>query len=135
MLQTQAFKRGDLPQVEVMRVAPQPFNHDGGDGAIRIAEQSRLRYDDDLLFSLEQGGCYDLVTSVHAHAEPLAQTAGNLLFNDCCVATIQTQGTQGQSIVRKLCRVVLEPGNYRVHFALTKPGLVVEWLELRRIRV
>lgn len=135
MLQTQAFKRGELPQVAIVRVAPQPVSHDGGDGAIRIAEQSRLRYDDDLLFSLEQGGCYDLLASVYTNGEPLAQTVGNLLFNDCCVATIQAQGAQGKSIVQKLCRVALEPGKYRVRFVLSKPGLAVEWLELRRVGV
>ncbi|MDK7997895.1 hypothetical protein QP732_01055 [Klebsiella oxytoca] len=49
------------------------------------------------------------------------------------MATIHTHGTLGREMVQKLCRVALQPGKYRVGFDVIKPGLVVEWLELRRV--
>ncbi|RRZ78029.1 beta-glucosidase [Klebsiella oxytoca] len=133
MLQTQAFKRGEAPRANVIHLAAEPACAAGCEGAIKIAEQSRLRYDEDLVLSVEQAAVYDVLVSVYADGAPLAQTAGNLLLNDQFVATIHTHGTLGREMVQKLCRVALQPGKYRVGFDVIKPGLVVEWLELRRV--
>lgn len=133
MLQTQAFKHGEAPRAHVIHLAAEPACAAGCEGAIKIAEQSRLRYDEDLVLSVEQAAVYDVLVSVYADGAPLAQTAGNLLLNDQFVATIHTHGTLGREMVQKLCRVALQPGKYRVGFDVIKPGLVVEWLELRRV--
>lgn len=64
---------------------------------------------------------------------PTARRWRKPLLNDQFVATIHTHGTLGREMVQKLCRVALQPGKYRVGFDVIKPGLVVEWLELRRV--
>jgi beta-glucosidase len=85
------------------------------------------------VLSVEQAARYDVLVNVHANGAPLAQTACNLLLNDQFVATIQTNGTLGRESVQKLCRIELQPGKYRVGFDFIKPGLVVDWLELRHV--
>lgn len=133
MLQTQVFKRGKMPRAGIIRLAADPACDEACHGAIKIAEQSRLRYDDELVLSVERAAVYDVLVSVHANGAPLAQTACNLLLNEQFVATIQTNGTLGREIVQKLCRIELQPGKYRVSFDFIKPGLVVDWLELRHV--
>ncbi|VUS48369.1 glycoside hydrolase family 3 protein [Klebsiella spallanzanii] len=133
MLQTQVFKRGKMPRAGIIRLAADPACDEACHGAIKIAEQSRLRYDDELVLSVERAAVYDVLVSVHANGAPLAQTACNLLLNEQFVATIQTNGTLGREIVQKLCRIELQPGKYRVGFDFIKPGLVVDWLELKHV--
>lgn len=133
IMQTQVFKRGDKPRADIIRLAAEPGRAGAGQGAIKIAEQSRLRYDEDLVLSVEQTAIYDVLVSVYANGAALAQTACNLLLNEQFVATIQTNGTLGREIVQKLCRIELQPGKYRVGFDFIKPGLVVDWLELKHV--
>lgn len=133
IMQTQVFKRGDKPRTDIIRLVAEPGRAGTCQGAIKIAEQSRLRYDEDLVLSVEQTAIYDVLVSVYANGAALAQTACNLLLNDQFVATIQTNGTLGREIVQKLCRLELQPGKYRVGFDFIKPGLVVDWLELRHV--
>ncbi|MBZ7564924.1 beta-glucosidase [Klebsiella grimontii] len=133
MLQTQVFKRGEKPRADIVRLAAEPGCAADCEGAIKIAEQSRLRCDEELVLSVEQAARYDVLVNVHANGAPLAQTACNLLLNDQFVATIQTNGTLGRESVQKLCRIELQPGKYRVGFDFIKPGLVVDWLELRHV--
>ncbi|QSW16506.1 glycoside hydrolase family 3 C-terminal domain-containing protein [Klebsiella michiganensis] len=133
MLQTQVFKRGEMPRAGIIRLAADPACDGACPGAIKIAEQSRLRYDEELVLSVERTAVYDVLVSVHANGAPLAQTACNLLLNEQFVATIQTNGTLGREIVQKLCRIELQSGKYRVDFDFIKPGLVVDWLELRLV--
>ncbi|MEM0651961.1 glycoside hydrolase family 3 N-terminal domain-containing protein [Klebsiella huaxiensis] len=133
IMQTQVFKRGDKPRADIIRLAAEPGRAGTGQGAIKIAEQSRLRYDEDLVLSVEQTAIYDVLVSVYANGAALAQTACNLLLNEQFVATIQTNGTLGREIVQKLCRIELQPGKYRVGFDFIKPGLVVDWLELKHV--
>ena len=124
---------GDKPRTDIIRLVAEPGRAGTCQGAIKIAEQSRLRYDEDLVLSVEQTAIYDVLVSVYANGAALAQTACNLLLNDQSVATIQTNGTLGREIVQKLCRLELQPGKYRVGFDFIKPGLVVDWLELRHV--
>lgn len=133
MMQTQVFKGGEMPRAGIIRLAADPACDGACPGAIKIAEQSRLRYDEELVLSVERTAVYDVLVSVHANGAPLAQTACNLLLNEQFVATIQTNGTLGREIVQKLCRIELQSGKYRVGFDFIKPGLVVDWLELRLV--
>ena len=100
MLQTQVFKRGDAA-AGIIRLAADPACDGACPGAIKIAEQSRLRYDEELVLSVERTAVYDVLVSVHANGAPSHKTACNLLLNEQFVATIQT-GTLGREIVQKL---------------------------------
>jgi beta-glucosidase len=131
MLHTQVVKRGDKPKVNVPTIAADRtlFIED----AIKIAPESRLRFSDTLAIYIEDGCVYDLLVSVNSAAMPLAQTATNLLLNGKFVATVQTRGTLGQRVTQKLCRVLLEPGYYRVETEVINPGLNIDWLEFRNM--
>lgn len=59
-----------------------------------------------------------------------AQSACNLLLNGIRFATPQVSGTGGESVIRDMGTVLLEPGIYALTLQKTKmPGIEVDWVE------
>jgi beta-glucosidase len=62
-----------------------------------------------------------------------AQSACNVYLNGRLTATVQTNGTAGQWIPRKLAKVRLEAGLYELRVEPVKAGIQVDWIAFKPI--
>ena len=60
-----------------------------------------------------------------------AQCVCKAVLNGEELATFQTNGTDGRWIQQKLLRVSLEAGSYQMKLLFPKPGMVIDYIELR----
>lgn len=80
---------------------------------------------------VEKAGIYRMVASIRSMGNNLAQTSCNLLLNDEFLITIQINGTEGRWVKQKLIEIELEEGIYELKIESIKPGMEIEWIELR----
>jgi beta-glucosidase len=85
------------------------------------------------LFTVEEAGEYRIYVQLMSADFFLAQSACNLTLNDQAVVTIQTNGTEGNSIKQKLVKVHLDTGLYEMKLDFIKPGLQIDWIEFKRL--
>lgn len=82
---------------------------------------------------VEEAGEYRIIVRIMSPESELAQSACNVTLNDQPVTTIQTNGTDGRWIKQKLVKVRLEAGYYEMKLEFVKPGLQIDWIELKRV--
>lgn len=80
---------------------------------------------------VEKAGIYRMVASIRSIGNNLAQTSCNLLLNDEFLITIQINGTEGRWVKQNLLEIELEEGIYELKIESIKPGMEIEWIELR----
>lgn len=80
---------------------------------------------------VEQAGVYRLFANAMSAESELAQSASNLTLNGKPLATVQTNGTGGAWMLRKLAKVELAAGLYELRLEVAKPGLELGWIEFR----
>ncbi|WP_082097006.1 glycoside hydrolase family 3 protein [Paenibacillus wulumuqiensis] len=85
------------------------------------------------LIHIDQPGVYRLFAHVMSPDTELAQSACNLMLNGEVVTTIQTNGTEGRWLRQKLVKAELATGVYELTFEFVKPGMQIEWIELKRV--
>ena len=49
------------------------------------------------------------------------------------MTTVQTSGTEGKWVKRKLSKVYLQEGIYELKLDFIKPGMVIEWIEFKEV--
>lgn len=82
-------------------------------------------------FYIKEAGCYDVLVRLMSLQTDRAQTVCKALLNDRELATFQTNGTEGRWMQQKLLRVALEKGSYRMELQFPKPGMEIDYMELR----
>jgi len=84
-------------------------------------------------FSIGRSGEYRMLAGVMSPEFFTAQSACNVYLNGVLTATVQTNGTMGERIPRKLVKVRLEAGLYEVRIEPVKAGIQVDWISFKPI--
>lgn len=100
---------------------------------VPVEEQNEMKtltvvpvYDRGKYVKIEEAGVYEMVAAISSPHNSLTQTACNVVINDKIIANVQTQGTDGKSVTRKLVKVQLEEGIYKIHLERVKPEIQIE---------
>lgn len=103
--------------------------------AQNIAEQPQVQPSADgvVCMKVAEAGQYRIIVHIMSPHTNVAQSACNLLLNDQLATTIQTNGTDGKWIKQKLVKVELEAGVYELKLDFTKPGMVIDWIEFKKV--
>lgn len=129
LMHAPVFSREQIIEEKVVTVAANPIA-----AAQELSEEGRLHSSakEPTLFQVTEGGQYRIIVNIMSPDNNLAQSACNLILNNQVVTTIQTNGTDGRWIKQKLVKVELEAGGYEMTFDHTKPGIQLDWIELKR---
>lgn len=129
LMHAPVFSREQIIEEKVVTVAANPIA-----AAQELSEEGRLHPSakEPTLFQVTEGGQYRIIVNIMSPDNNLAQSACNLILNNQVVTTIQTNGTDGRWIKQKLVKVELEAGGYEMTFDHTKPGIQLDWIELKR---
>ncbi len=84
-------------------------------------------------FQVTDSGQYRLFLNVTSEGDEWAQSATNLLLNGQVVTTAQSNGTGDRWLRQKQNKVQLEQGQYELTLDFIKPGMSIEWIELKRV--
>ena len=82
-------------------------------------------------FVVRAAGNYDVIAMLMSEETNQAQCVCKAVLNGEELATFQTNGTDGRWIQQKLLRVSLEAGSYQMKLLFPKPGMVIDYIELR----
>lgn len=85
-------------------------------------------------FRAEQDGTFWIIVQMMSPDSPLAQSACNVTLNGQPLTTVQTNGTEGARIRRRLAKIKLEAGLYEMKLEFIKPGLQIDWIEFNRVQ-
>lgn len=77
---------------------------------------------------VEQAGAYWITVQMMSPDNHLAQSACNVTLNGEPLTTVQTNGTDGKRIRRRLGKAELEAGLYEMRLDFIKPGLHIDWI-------
>ncbi|MFD1175405.1 glycoside hydrolase family 3 C-terminal domain-containing protein [Paenibacillus puldeungensis] len=133
LMRAPVFSRDELVLEAVNKFAAKPSL--SADKAQSLSEDAQVKTAtaEKTLVKVDQAGEYRIFAHVMSPDDQLAQSACNLLLNGETVTTIQTNGTDGKWIKRKLVKVELEAGLYEMGLEFIKPGLQVEWVEFKQV--
>lgn len=84
-------------------------------------------------FYIGERGYYDVIVRLMSPQTDRAQTVCKAVLNGEDLVTFQTNGTEGKWILQKLLRVELEKGSYQITFEFPKPGMVIDYMEWRKV--
>lgn len=82
---------------------------------------------------VDEAGEYRIFVNLMSPESSLSQSVCNVLLNDELMTTIQTNGTEGKWIMQKLEKIILEAGFYELRLEFTKPGLLIDWIEFKKV--
>lgn len=133
LMRAPVFSRDELVAEAVGKFAANPSLSAGQAQALSEDAQVKTATAGKTLVKVDQAGEYRIFAHVMSPDDQLAQSACNLLLNGETVTTIQTNGTDGKWIKRKLVKVELEAGLYEMELEFIKPGLQVEWVEFKQV--
>ncbi|RAV04607.1 glycoside hydrolase family 3 C-terminal domain-containing protein [Paenibacillus sp. YN15] len=94
--------------------------------------QVRPLADGSVCIKSSRGGAFWITVQLMSPDNSLAQSACNVTLNGQQMATVQTNGTDGKWIRRRLGKIELAAGLYLLKLEFTKPGLVIDWIEFSR---
>ncbi|MEW4371006.1 glycoside hydrolase family 3 C-terminal domain-containing protein [Paenibacillus kandeliae] len=129
------FARGELLKEQTHFFAAASSVGNGHEQATTAGEDVQIPVQTDgvTVIQVPEEGEYRLFMRVMSEGNHMAQSATNLLFNGQLVTTAQTNGTEGSWIRQKLVKVKLEKGIYELTLEFVKPGMQVEWIELKKV--
>lgn len=133
LLRTPVFARGEL----VLKTELAAFAADSTLAAHAAQELEADGYvrpsaDGSVVVKSSQGGPFWITVQLMSQDNSLAQSACNVTLNGQQLATVQTNGTDGQWVRQRLGKIVLAAGLYEVKLEFTKPGLVIDWIAFSR---
>jgi len=111
------------------------------DASLSVAEAQHLAVDAQIkplvdgsvYMNVAESGLYRIIVHIMSPHVNTAQSACNVWLNEQLATTIQTNGTDGKWIKQKLVKVELEAGQYELKLEFTKPGMVIEWIQFKKI--
>ncbi|MFC6334062.1 glycoside hydrolase family 3 C-terminal domain-containing protein [Paenibacillus septentrionalis] len=89
--------------------------------------------DGSVVMEVAESGHYRIIVHIMSPHTNVAQSACNVWLSGQLATTIQTNGTDGKWIKQKLVKLELEAGLYDLKLEFTKPGLVVDWIEFKKV--
>lgn len=89
----------------------------------------RLAEEDALYVQIAKDGLYGINVELMSEKSPQAQMLTRLLLNGEEASNIQTNGTNGNWMVQRICKAELKAGIYEVSLKHIRPGIVFSHLE------
>lgn len=100
---------------------------------LAVDAQIKPLVDGSVYMNVAESGLYRIIVHIMSPHVNTAQSACNVWLNEQLATTIQTNGTDGKWIKQKLVKVELEAGQYELKLEFTKPGMVIEWIQFKKI--
>ena len=133
LMKTPSMARVDSGTVEIPFIkalkSKEPLQNDLDENN-RISLQASVPMEKN--FCIKESGNYDVIVNMMSPQTNRAQTVCRSILNGEDFVTFQTNGTAGRWIMQKLMRIHLEEGGYRIEFQFPKPGMVIDYMELRK---
>lgn len=123
------FRTAEIPFIRAAK-PEEPMRNDTGEDH-RISLQ--ISAPTERYFHIGEAGDYDVIVKLMSPQTDRAQTVCKAVLNGEDFVTFQTNGTEGRWIMQKLLRVRLEEGGYRIAFQFPKPGMVIDYMEWRKV--
>lgn len=83
---------------------------------------------------VEEAGEYTIIVDISFAKSNLAQSTVNVKANGETMVVIQTNGTDGNWITQKLCKVKLDKGAYNLYLEDVLAGIVVKYVRFKKIK-
>ena len=83
---------------------------------------------------VDEEGEYTIIVNISFNKSNLAQSTVNVKANGETMVVIQTNGTDGNKITQKLCKVKLDRGVYNLYLEDVLAGIEVEYIQFKKIK-
>ena len=105
-------------------------------------EQFNLAEDNKVMFNsgkeatmiVEEDAEYTIIVNIAFEKSNLAQSTVNVNANGENMAVIQTNGTDGNWITQKLCKVKLDKGAYNIKLEVVLAGIKVKYMQFKKLK-
>ena len=106
-----------------------------------VYEKFSLADDDKVMFNcgkeatlvVEEDGEYTIIVNISFDKTNLSQSTVNVVANGTTMVVIQTNGTDGNWITQKLCKVDLSKGVYNLQLEEVLAGIQVKYIQFKKI--
>ncbi len=136
IMKSPVFKRKELmkdpiPSVKGLPTAPA----NAGEQLLQAGEDVHIPIDAGGVthFEVTETAQYRLFLHISSEGDQWAQSATNLMLNGELVTTAQSNGTEGKWMRQKANKMHLEQGQYELTLDFVKPGMSIEWIELKKL--
>lgn len=83
---------------------------------------------------VEEDAEYTIIVNISFAKSNLAQSTVNVNANGETMAVIQTNGTDGNWITQKLCKVKLDKGAYNLKLEDVLAGIQVKYIQFKKLK-
>ena len=115
------------PSVDVSEAKYQQFN---------LSEDNKVMFDSGKVATVivEEDAEYTIIVNIAFDKSNLAQSTVNVNANGENVVVIQTNGTDGNWITQKLCKVKLDKGAYNIKLEDVLAGIKVKYMQFKKLK-
>lgn len=101
-----------------------------------IAQNDKVMFDGgkEATLVVEEEGEYTIIVNISFAKSNLAQSTVNVKANGETMVVIQTNGTDGNWITQKLCKVKLDKGAYNLKLEDVLAGIEVKYIQFKKIK-
>lgn len=101
-----------------------------------IAQNDKVMFDGgkEATLVVEEEGEYTIIVNISFAKSNLAQSTVNVEANGETMVVIQTNGTDGNWITQKLCKVKLDKGAYNLKLEDVLAGIEVKYIQFKKIK-
>lgn len=116
-----------FPSVDVSEAKYQQFN---------LSEDNKVMFDSGKVATMivEEDAEYTIIVNIAFDKSNLAQSTVNVNANGENVVVIQTNGTDGNWITQKLCKVKLDKGAYNIKLEDVLAGIKVKYMQFKKLK-
>ncbi len=135
IMQSPVFEREELMKDPIPSVKGLQAGTDHAGELLQAGENVQIPIANDGVtrFEITETGQYRLFLHISSEGDQWAQSATNLMLNGELVTTAQSNGTEGKWMRQKANKMHLEQGQYELTLDFIKPGMSVEWIELKKL--
>ena len=116
-----------FPSVDVSEAKYQQFN---------LSEDNKVMFNSGKVATMivEEDAEYTIIVNIAFDKSNLAQSTVNVNANGENVVVIQTNGTDGNWITQKLCKVKLDKGAYNIKLEDVLAGIKVKYMQFKKLK-
>jgi beta-glucosidase len=133
LMEAPVFHRNQVLTENIIPIKPDNTLAISSETTYKAGDEIKIELDKPACLQVEKSGIYRIFVSVSSPESSLAQTAVNLFMNGKFAVTIQTNGTEGKWIKRKLAKVALEKGLYKLNLEMVKSGIQIGWISFKEV--
>ena len=102
----------------------------------KLADSDKIMFDGRKTATMvvEDEAEYSIIVNISFAKSNLAQSTVNVNANGETMVVIQTNGTDGNWITQKLCKVKLDKGVYNIELEDVLAGIEVKYIQFKKIK-